>query len=170
MQGDQGFTLVELLVTLAVATILLAVGVPSFASFVANSQLTSQANDLLGAAALGRSEAIRRNQAVTLCRTQPDGTSCARGQEWRAWILLVDGEVLRRGDVDGRGNTLHVRSDLPQDTVVFLPDGMASLGGGALVSNESIRVCSTRLASDNLRALMLSPSGQVTSRQATAAC
>ena len=55
----QGFTLVELIVTLAVAAILMGTAVPSFTSLVNSNRLATQANDLLGAMMIARSEAIR---------------------------------------------------------------------------------------------------------------
>lgn len=62
----KGFTLLELLVTLAVAGILLTVGVPSFASFIQGQRLKSAASELSYALLFARSEAIKRNADVTV--------------------------------------------------------------------------------------------------------
>lgn len=88
-----GFTLVELLVTLAVAAILLTVGVPSFRTFVQNAQLRSATDGFLAAIQRARSEAITRGDAVILCRTaDPSSDSCgtSSSEEWtRGWLMYA---------------------------------------------------------------------------------
>ena len=64
-----GFSLIELMVTVALISILLTLGVPSFSAILRNMTLTSQANNFVAAINLARSEAIRRNTAVTLSAT-----------------------------------------------------------------------------------------------------
>ena len=53
----QGFTFVELIVVVAVAAILMGTAVPSFTSLMNSNRLATQANDLLGAIMIARSEA-----------------------------------------------------------------------------------------------------------------
>lgn len=72
--------MVELLVTLALVAILATVAIPSFQSMVRENRLASQANDLLSAFTFARSEAVKRGQAVSLCRV---GSSFANGAEVR---------------------------------------------------------------------------------------
>ena len=62
----RGFTILELMVTLTVLGILLGVAVPSFSTFVQNSRVTSQTNELVSALNLARSEAIRRGGTATV--------------------------------------------------------------------------------------------------------
>jgi prepilin-type N-terminal cleavage/methylation domain-containing protein len=57
-----GFTLIELLVTLAIAAILLTTAIPSFREIIRNNQLTTQANNLVTALHLARSEAVNGGQ------------------------------------------------------------------------------------------------------------
>ncbi len=61
----RGFTLVELMVTIAVIAIVLAVGVPSISQLRANSELTTATNELVAALNLARSEAVRRGETVS---------------------------------------------------------------------------------------------------------
>lgn len=95
-QNSRGFTLVELMVTIAVMAILLAIAVPSFTDAVLGSKLSSYANNFVASAHLARSEAIKRNAAVTLCASA-DGTSCATAGGWQqGWIVLSGTTVIQR--------------------------------------------------------------------------
>jgi type IV fimbrial biogenesis protein FimT len=82
-----GFTLVELMVTIAVAAILLSVAVPSFTDALLGSRLGAYANDIVASTLLARSEAIKRNVIVTVC-TSGDGATCAGSGSWeQGWIV-----------------------------------------------------------------------------------
>jgi len=63
----QGFSLLELMVTLLVMGIVLGFGVPNFMEFQRTSAMTSEANDFVGAIFLARTEAVKRQTFVTLC-------------------------------------------------------------------------------------------------------
>jgi len=64
--NEKGFTLVELIITLAIASILLSMAVPSFTTTIKNNRLTTQANELISSINYARSEAIRRGTSVSL--------------------------------------------------------------------------------------------------------
>ncbi|MDP1900257.1 MAG: GspH/FimT family pseudopilin [Rubrivivax sp.] len=87
---SHGFTLIELMVTVAVAGILLALAGPGFREAIHANRLGSAANELVAAVQLARAEAIRSNRRVTLCRSA-DGSACdATSSTWPGWILFVD--------------------------------------------------------------------------------
>lgn len=67
--GIKGFTLIELIITLTVAAILMTIAAPSMWGFLANSRVTSQTNDLISDIAFARSEAIKRNGTVVICKS-----------------------------------------------------------------------------------------------------
>lgn len=77
-----GFTLVELVVAMAVAAILVIVAVPNLRSFIQNGRLITQTNDLVGDLSLARSEAIKRRTNIGICKST-DGITCAGGGDWR---------------------------------------------------------------------------------------
>lgn len=65
----RGFTLIEMLVVITISAILVALAIPSFERASRSSQVSSAANALLAALDVARSEAIRRNVIVTVCRS-----------------------------------------------------------------------------------------------------
>ncbi len=96
MKNHSGFTIIELMVTLAVAAILVALAAPSFRDMVANNRLSGSATELLGSLNLARGEAIKRNGLVTVTATS--GTT-----DWSGgWTVSAGGQVIRTFEaVDG---------------------------------------------------------------------
>lgn len=93
---QNGFTLLELLFTIAVAAIIVTFGVPGFKSFVDHNRAVTHTNDMVTALNLARSEATRRGVPVFLC-SSTDGAACDGGNDWSSgWVLRTGGgEVLR---------------------------------------------------------------------------
>ena len=171
-RGIAGFTIVELMITVAVASILLAIAVPSFNQMIVSGRLTTQANEMVGALSLARSEAIKRNANVTFCRASSDtATACeAAAGNWQAWIIRANttGEIVRRGVVNTAGS-LVVQSTLTTDLVVFGPDGLARTGG-ALVADHAIRICSSRAADGNIRRIVMGAGSRMSTESSNGAC
>lgn len=72
---DRGFTLIELMITLAVAVVLIMVAAPSFTSVTAANKLTTVANDVVGAISVARMEAVKSNTSAQLCGDTGTGTN-----------------------------------------------------------------------------------------------
>ena len=91
-----GFTLYELMVTLAVAAIIISFGVPSFQSLVQDNRAVTHTNDLVTALNYARSEATRRGAPIDVCAST-DGAACSGANDWTVgWIVRTPaGEVLR---------------------------------------------------------------------------
>jgi type IV fimbrial biogenesis protein FimT len=87
-----GFTLTELMITIAVAGVLLAVATPNLRTFIQNSRLTSAANDMLRSFQIARSEAIKRQRNVVVCASaNPTAANptCSYGA-FTGWIVFED--------------------------------------------------------------------------------
>jgi len=91
MKKHPGFTLVELMVVLAIAGVVMAFAIPAMGNFIKNERLVTQINTLVGHLAYARSEAVTRRQQVILCASS-NSTSCL-GADWAAgWILFIDAD------------------------------------------------------------------------------
>lgn len=106
----RGFTLIELMVTLAIAAILMFLAVPSFVSFQKNAQLTSAANSLLVSINAARGEAMKRGMSVILVPT-------GNGSDWKTgWVVVVDKNTPRTYTATGDNRVL---------TQAALPSGIS---------------------------------------------
>lgn len=94
LRGSAGFTILELLIAIAVLAIVVGIGVPSFTDAIRRNRLTSQTNSLLGGLAIARSEAVKRGTPVTICPANATQDGCAGDVQWAAtgWIVFSDGE------------------------------------------------------------------------------
>lgn len=92
-----GFTLYELLTTMAIVGVVLALGVPNMRSFNQNSRMTATANDLHSSFHLARSEASRAKANITICASADSmaaNPTCG-GELEAGWIVFED----RNGDI-----------------------------------------------------------------------
>ncbi|MCK7598781.1 GspH/FimT family pseudopilin [Microbulbifer sp. CAU 1566] len=85
---QKGLTLIELMVTIAVLAIVVAIAIPSFNTLIANSRALSTGEELISALNYARAESIKRGDRVTLCGTT-NGTAC-NGTWANDWIVVAD--------------------------------------------------------------------------------
>jgi type IV fimbrial biogenesis protein FimT len=149
---SRGFTLIEMLIALAVAGILMALAGPSFREAIDANRLTSTANELTAAVQLARAEAIRHNRRVTLCRSEDGSTCSAASSTWPGWTLFVDTDgdgvrdaaepVIKSGVFDA---SLVVRSSAAisalDERINFRGDGLARAADNQALLAGTLAVC-----------------------------
>jgi type IV fimbrial biogenesis protein FimT len=168
-----GFTLLEIMITIGIAGILLAIAVPSFRSLTYSNRIIAQATDMVGAMNIARSEAIKRNGTISFCRVSTaTATACVTtAGTWGNWVVrTAGGTVIRRGTLDSYGSTVTVKSTLSQDTLAFGSDGLARTPGGALITSNDITVCTTKLTKDYLKIITVGRGSRISMAPGTGAC
>jgi type IV fimbrial biogenesis protein FimT len=106
----RGFTLFELMLVLAVAGVLIGIGIPSLSQFMRANQMTSAANDMLTAIHLARAESVKRRLPTEMCFTTTptaalpacDGNGT---QGWVVWVDDADPDATHANDNNGAVNT-----------------------------------------------------------------
>lgn len=89
---NSGFTLIEIMIALAVLSILGTLAVPGFSNLLQDSARTSAVNSFIHTVFLARSEAIKRGQVVSICKST-DGANCNAAAEWNGgWITFVNSD------------------------------------------------------------------------------
>lgn len=142
LRRQAGFTLIELMVALAVLAIVLGIGVPSFQNIMERNRAASQTNELLGALQATRSEAIRRNATHRFCssttgwliRTPASPTAIREGG-------LQPGTTVTAYCADFRADGLPYDCACATATVgtTLITNGQVTVTTGAQVRNIRIR-------------------------------
>ncbi|PXW86409.1 type IV fimbrial biogenesis protein FimT [Nitrosomonas sp. Nm84] len=169
IRSCHGVTLIELLVALSVFSILLSVGVPSFSQFTANTRLNSYTNTLFAHMSLARSEAIKRNVRVAICKSS-DGSACASSGDWsQGWVVFVDQD--NSASVGSGEQVITTAPALPMgfsfsgngnvsDYVSYDGQGIPKLASGGFQSG-TITICpAAPAAAGNGRNIILGSSGR----------
>lgn len=115
MSGSRqgGFSAIELMITVAIAAILLTLAVPNFRDALTRTRVSGTADELQSALSLARAEALKLKSPVTLCARASD-TACAVGTSWADGFLLFQ---------DPNGNGIPESTELMLRTRTFnLPD------------------------------------------------
>jgi type IV fimbrial biogenesis protein FimT len=166
MKRLNGFTLIELIVTMVIAAIVLSIAVPSYQASVQNNRRTTAINELATALQLARSTAISRRVSVTVCRST-DGANCLNGAgsgDWtRGWMVFTDPN--NNNSLDAGETVLRVHGALPGGATLIGNNNVVNqisfqATGLARGSNGTITHCDAR-GSGDASALVISVGGQV---------
>lgn len=162
VRSEQGFTLVELVITMVVAVILISIAVPSFTRIIATNRLTTTTNEIIAAVNVARMEAVKRNSSIAFCSdsaanntTDTLGSAC--GTQVGAIYLLTSGT-----------NTTQVRASLPGivwpiqlsgsvTALRFSGTGFAkAVGATAPYGGTVADICTTATSADNHQKITMS--------------
>ena len=152
MNRTSGFTLVELMVTLTVLAIMIAVGVPGFNQFVQGQRTTTQVNTVIAAVNLARSEALSRGRPTAIRSMDGDFNT--------GFELWVDGNS--DGDfVDAEDEALRIYEPALQASYTFSADPMNFLASGWLGSAYQITVLADGCKQQNNRDIFITRTGGI---------
>lgn len=140
MKQESGVTLIELMVTVSIMAILLAVVAPNLRTFLTQSGTSGLSADFMSTLNFARSESVTRGVSIIICR-RSSGTSCASGTgSWsNGWVIFADknangandsGETLRVHQELSTGYSAYAtdpaNSSTPRSTVVYARNGTAT--------------------------------------------
>ena len=146
LQKYYGLTLIELLIVLALAGVLFASAIPAFSHIVARHQQTSVLYTLFSHHQLARSEAIKTNQQVLLCKSD-DGEQCTPQALWHdGWLIFSDNDHNKKVSSDeqviyiqqalNKNLTLKYRGFGSYNYILYFPDGHSSSNGTFTLCNQ----------------------------------
>lgn len=161
--GQHGFTLVELLVTVAVLAVIVALGIPSFTDALRGWQRDVATRSFTSHVQMARTEAIKTSRQVVMCAST-NGTSCSGSDNWgTGWVVFVDTDEDEAVGADDR--VLAVQGELRglkrmeannnRDFFFFLPSGLMP------ASQSTLRIEPLGSASLKQNAVTITSTGRV---------
>jgi len=159
MNRAQGMTLIELLATVSLVAILGTLAAPSFRNMSLNSERTATVNNFFHALFLARSEAIKRGEVVTVCKSE-NGSTCLSAGSWTSgWIVFVNKDHDETPVRDDGEPILQVYSGWPRGQITSNRPAYSFRPYAQGVVNGTIVFCDSR-GSAEARAIIISQTGR----------
>jgi len=153
----RGFTLVEGMVVVAILAIVTTLAAPSFVSFIGTMNTKSAAFDLIGDLSMARSEALKRNVAITVA---PVGGAWTKGWQILRPPMSPEVEPVALRERDSRFSNVAISA--PAGGIVFQPNGRLQ---GSDIGPANIKWSITSSASGAIaRCVVISPTGSARSQ------
>ncbi len=160
---NRGYTLLELMITLAIAAILLTVTVPAYRVQRLNAHMTAASTDIISNFMSARAESVGRNTHVTVCKRNEDGNACVTDGNWeQGWLTFVSDSS---GSLADPNDIIQIHRALPEgmtvwgtseieDLITYHPNGLTSLS-----STQRLVLCDER-GFDEARGIVFSIIGK----------
>ncbi len=172
-----GYTLVEMLVVMALGTILLSIAVPSMTAMLSAQRSNAAGSSFLASLNLARAEAIKRNARVVMCKSA-GGLSCDLAGGWNQGritfhdsnnnaALDVDEQVIERHGAMPEGLSLTGNTQVA-NYVSYSASGSAKLVSGAFQAG-TFTFCLAPVSGADVQQIVLSSTGRARSRKGVAA-
>lgn len=178
---QRAFTLVEMMITIAVLAIVLGIGVPSMSAFIESNRLTSVTNDLLSSLQYARAEAIRQRSRVTICQRAANSDVCENNGSWtNGWLIYLDDNPAATPVANSEG-ILRIVSNLNANNLIISGGAQATSyvsfsGNGGHVSwsgspiTLTLNICSKSSvlnATNRARDILINPTGRTQSTKSS---
>jgi type IV fimbrial biogenesis protein FimT len=160
MRRSQGVTLIELVTTIGIVAILTSLAAPSFSNLRHDAERTSTVNSFLLALFLARSEAMKRGQIVSVCKSR-DGSTCAgKNVVWQeGWLVFVNQDRDEPPERDPDEPVLLVNEGWRHGTINSNRESYSFRPYQQAVVNGTIVFCDPR-GSQQARAIIISHTGR----------
>lgn len=169
-RAPAGYTLVELMIALAVVAILTAAAAPSLADLIRRNRIASLNNELVASLQYARAEALQRGRQVSVCASSNQAT-CNGGADWSAgWLVVVDSansgapvvaEILRVAE--GVAPSATATASTGDGYFRFTATGAVGWAGTGGAAERSIRIAAPQCRESEGRLVSLSRIGRLRS-------
>lgn len=188
MKRQQGFTLIELIIVVAMVSIMLSIAVPSFRSFISNYRVTAAVNDFLQGVTGARAEAIKRGRRVVMVPNDASGAPSPTGSWANGWTVFVDFTTSATTGTNGNftldasektaGNFVFAHAALPTSITIADAGGGTTLTEGpntyisfdgtgyarqvttSAVIVGGVKITDATMSTPNIRVLCIGPLGR----------
>jgi type IV fimbrial biogenesis protein FimT len=169
---SKGFTLLELMVAIAILGLTMLFAAPSFIGLISNNRISGATNDYLSALQLAKAESAARINPVTICKRNVAGSACVAGGDWQqGWIVFSDPNG--NASVDGGDIILLIHEALDPritfngtagvtNSIVYRPSGFTSITGA-----EVLIMCDDRGFDESAKGILITITGRGSVMKAT---
>lgn len=165
--AERGFTIVELVVVMAIVGILLSIAVPSMTTWTAPNRVKAESDRFRVFLQRARNTAVSRGEQITLCKSD-DQSSCNDSLNWEdGWLMFADSDgdetkdsgetIIRVGEALEQDYTLRANSPF-SEWVAFIPSGEARGNAGNI---GRFRICGPEADIDNARDVVINMAGRI---------
>ena len=176
-----GFTLTEMMIVLLLAAVFISLAAPGFRSILERTRLQTTTSNITTSLMLARSEALKRNQSISVCKKTTTNDGCLSGTvgNWDGgWIVHLDpnnpssldpNEIIRVGDALSGGDTLRLVDD-PNDVTPTFYNSLLYRNDGGVSQAASFVVCNSNGDLDTGRLITMSLTGRPSNYTSVSKC